>query len=451
MSDVRTPPCDVDTERLLLGAVLVNPQRATTVAALPPEVFYRPAHAHIAGAIGQLHGAGHPTDVGTVAAHLRERGLLDAVGGFPALSESMNDTPTTDPASVERWAQILIRLHHHRALIALAGELADAAYAQIDPGDIIARIRDVTLPSEHPAEGDDLSSWIEPICWPDLFAAELRTQDWIIEPVVPAGRQVSTYSGPKIGKSLLTLDGCAAAATGGSVFGSSPKDPVDIVYIDPEMTRDDLRERLEDMGYGPDSDLSRLHYYQLTSLPPLDTELGGQVLEAVVKRCNARLVVLDTMARVVRGDEDVADTYRNFYRYTGQRLKGLGVALWRLDHAGKDPERGQRGSSEKAGDVDVVFRLTTTDDTVILKRTHSRVPWVPPEVVLQRQHDPVLSHLLKPEAVPPVVISIITELDRIGVPPDTSANSAARALRDAGIGRRKQDVVTAVKVRRTRS
>jgi Fe2+ transport system protein FeoA len=48
---------------------------------------------------------------------------------------------------------------------------------------------------------------------------------------------------------------------------------------------DDLRERLEGFGYGPDDDLSLLHYALLPTIDPLDTELGAAyVVDAAVQR-----------------------------------------------------------------------------------------------------------------------------------------------------------------------
>jgi RecA-family ATPase len=148
-----------------------------------------------------------------------------------------------------------------------------------------------------------------------------------------------------LGKSLLALDIAAAMATGRSVLGLPGSVPACISYFDLEMTRADLHDRLADLGYGADSDLSRLHYYQLPDLPPLDTAEGGETLMRVVERDRPTLVIIDTMARVVEGDENSADTYRDFFRCSGIRLKAAGVSLLRLDHAGKDASRGQRGSS----------------------------------------------------------------------------------------------------------
>ena len=40
-------------------------------------------------------------------------------------------------------------------------------------------------------------------------------EEWVIEPIVPKGRQVAVYSPPKDGKSLFALDSSAAAAADG--------------------------------------------------------------------------------------------------------------------------------------------------------------------------------------------------------------------------------------------
>jgi hypothetical protein len=158
------------------------------------------------------------------------------------------------------------------------------------------------------------------------------------------------------------------------------------------------------------------------------------------------------MASVVSGEENEADTYRAFYYHTGLKLKQLGVALLRLDHAGKDPDRGQRGSSAKAEDVDVVFQLSVIKrEEVLLKRTHTRVPWVPPEVLLSRESEPVFTHRVKADGVPADIQAVIDDLDQLSVPGNASANNAEKALRDNGRGRQRALVLEAVKMRRARS
>lgn len=299
--------------------------------------------------------------------------------------------------------------------------------------------------AEEPA-GADLADWAAPVDWGAFWAGEAIEQEWLVEPIIPARRQVAIYSAAKCGKSLLALDAAAALATGRPLLGATRTQPLHVVYVDLEMTEDDVRERLEDMGYGPDTDLSRLHYYLLPSLPSLDSDLGGQVVEAIARRYDARLVVVDTMARAVAGAENESDTYRDFYRHTGKRLKAAGVALLRLDHAGKDPTAGQRGSSSKADDVDVVFRMTAIDAGFKLRRTHSRVPWVPIEIELARHGSP-LRHTLTTGLWPDGTREVAALLDQLAVPLDARTAEAVRTLAAAGHGKRRQVVIAALKWR----
>jgi len=313
--------------------------------------------------------------------------------------------------------------------------------------------------SPEPREGFDVDEeppvalvgveWMQPISWPDFWSQDFSADDWLIEPIVARGRQTAIYSAAKTGKSLLALDIAAAAATGRSVLGCAPREPIDVMYVDLEMTPDDLRERLVDLGYGPDDDLSRLSYYQLPELPGLDRDLGGEVLVGTAVANGASMVVVDTMARAVQGEENSADTYRAFYWYTGRRLKAAGISLLRLDHQGKNTALGQRGSSAKVDDIDVVFSLTQLDaKTLILKRTHTRVPWVPGEVTIVREEEPALRHVWTGETVPAGTHDAVLALDDLDVALDATASTALAALRRDGRGMRKGVVLAALKARR---
>ena len=202
--------------------------------------------------------------------------------------------------------------------------------------------------------------------WGALWSMDFAAEEWLIEPLIPVARLVSIFAPAKQGKSLVVLEAVACAASGRPVFGMAPTEPVTTLYCDYEMTPADLHERLADMGFGPSDDLSRLHYLSLPSIPPLDTPEGGAFLVALVEATGARLVVIDTTSRVISGKENDADTVTALARNSLFPLKARGVAVARLDHEGKDSERGARGSSAKRDDVDVQWRLKRTDDGVVL-------------------------------------------------------------------------------------
>ena len=125
------------------------------------------------------------------------------------------------------------------------------------------------------------------------------------------------------------------------------------------MTPTDLYDRLTEFGY-ESTIFDHLHYAQLPVIAPLDTPQGGIALCQAAHAVGAEIVIIDTTGRSVQGEENDAGTYQDFYRHTGMQLKRMGITWARLDHAGKDTTRGQRGSSAKNDDVDIVVNLTRT-------------------------------------------------------------------------------------------
>jgi hypothetical protein len=217
------------------------------------------------------------------------------------------------------------------------------------------------------------------------------------------------------------------------------------------MTKADLHERLDSLGYGPHSDLTHLHYASLPTLPPLNTPAGGQAVLALALAVEATLVIVDTTGRAVDGDENDSGPYRDFARHTGLPLKQHDIGLLRTDHAGKDKTKGQRGSSAKNDDVDVVFRLDLADNGYTLQRTHSRVGWVPERVAIERIQDPdgqIRFNTNRAQLWPVGTVETAAQLDLLRCPADATTREASAILRDSGIGRRAAVVGAALRYRR---
>lgn len=288
------------------------------------------------------------------------------------------------------------------------------------------------------------------IDWAEFWRRDHASEEWLAWPLLPAGRQVALYAPAKTGKSIVTLAVTAALATGRPILGADPAPPVDVLYLDYEMTESDLYERLDALGYGPSVDMSRLHYASLPSLPPLNTDLGAQAVRQLALDVHARCVIVDTTGRAVDGDENDSGPYRDFARHTGLTLKAAGIALLRTDHAGKDRAKGQRGSSAKNDDVDVVLRLDLADNGYTLTRTHSRVGWVPERVAIERTEDVdgfVVFRAARGVTMWPAgTAELASVMDAMGVPLNASRDRA-RAM---GIKGRHKVVLAALKYRRDR-
>ena len=202
------------------------------------------------------------------------------------------------------------------------------------------------------------------------------------------------------------------------------------------MTQPDLQERLHSLGYNqPDPTLTdHLHYYQLSPWPPLDTPAGGQRLLQEALKVNAQLVVIDTLIRTLEGEENSADTIKNFNRYTGTPLKADGIALLRIDHAGKDPTRGQRGTSAKRDDVDVVWLLEPASGNLpgktmlTLQREAARIDWIQQDIHITRHEGPPLNHIIPTVNLTSDDIEILRHLEQQGL---GRHNITVRTARDA--------------------
>lgn len=276
-----------------------------------------------------------------------------------------------------------------------------------------------------------------PLDWPEAFAADDDIeQRWLVEPIIAIGRAHALFAGAKTGKSLLLLALAAALASGRAFLDMPEHDPVPVMYLDYEMTRDDVVERLRTFGYEPE-ELDLLHYFLLGSGDGLDTAAGGIAVAHDAVALGVGLVVVDTTARAVAGAENEADTFRAFYRFTGAPLKRLGVSVIRLDHGGKDETKGQRGSSAKNDDVDVVWKLSAKDEGAFdLEATHQRMGWVDRKVGLTFTEDErtgisAWSRRHVSESWMPGVGEAAAILRRLGAPSNVSVRAAKALLREA--------------------
>lgn len=130
-STTRIPPHNLDAEKSLLGAMLLSRDAiAAAMETCSSEDFYKPGHAHVFDAINTLYNLGEPADPVTAADELGRAGLLESIGGLPALMALQADTPATTNAA--RYARIVEEHALLRRLIAVAGEISEIGYSGPD-------------------------------------------------------------------------------------------------------------------------------------------------------------------------------------------------------------------------------------------------------------------------------------------------------------------------------
>lgn len=123
----RVPPQNLEAERSVLGAMLIDREAMARVASiLTPQDFYADRHQIIYQAMLSLWGRGEPADFITVSEELRKVGQLEAAGGISYLSDLARLVPTT--ANVEAYAQIVEQKAVLRRLQNAAREIVEEAY-----------------------------------------------------------------------------------------------------------------------------------------------------------------------------------------------------------------------------------------------------------------------------------------------------------------------------------
>lgn len=300
-----------------------------------------------------------------------------------------------------------------------------------------------------PQAGDNPVDWPAPVDWKAVWDNPTELE-WILEPLIPAGRYLALYSPPKVGKSLLMLELAVAIANGRDALGV-PTARTRVLYIDRENdVQTDIKARLEAMGhhYGDLNDL--IYYSYLSDLPDLDTPPGGQYLLGLAQHHNAGLVIIDTISRFVGGEENDNNTWIALYKHTAMAMKENGIALMRLDHSGKDLDKGQRGGSAKLGDIDLVWRMTeiVRDASYLLQLEAQRIQVHESTLNLTRDHAP-LAHRVDTRQIAEVKEeAILKALDEAGLEADAGRVRCEQVLRTAGIRVRTTTLAAIIKRRK---
>ncbi len=231
--------------------------------------------------------------------------------------------------------------------------------------------------------------------WEELFTGPPYEQEWLAPFLIPKGKLITLFGEAKLGKSLLALEAAAAVASGRPFLGQ-PTIKTNVLYLDFENhPRSDIRPRLEAMGYIWEELKDCLFFLSFPQISDLNTATGGQRLYEMVTNHNIGLVVVDTIVRIIEGKENDNDTWNDLEKFAERLLKRDGVTFVRIDHPGKDVDKGPRGGSAKTGDVDLTWLLSAARDGKLrLKSIGHRFPLEHSDLILERLTTPVLRHEL---------------------------------------------------------
>lgn len=123
----RVPPHDIDAERSVIGAILIDPEAIVKIADLiVADSFYDPVHSAIYEAMQSLYEARQPIDAVTITNQLKKAKKLKEVGGASKVAELSNLVSTS--ANIEAYARLVSDTYTKRRLVSLSADLGELAF-----------------------------------------------------------------------------------------------------------------------------------------------------------------------------------------------------------------------------------------------------------------------------------------------------------------------------------
>ncbi len=244
----RIPPNNLEAEMALLGSILVDKEMMATVSEIVVSGdFYAPLHEAIFVALYALYERGEPLDKVALAEELRNRGMLDKVGGMAYLNSLMDTVPTA--ASAEYYARIVREKASLRELIHAGTQITGLGFESEDDVEAaIDRAEQVVYEVGNKSDRGSFAS-VPSLLLSTFQALERRHEQKGDRTGVTSGyRDIDDYTAgwqpgnlvilaarPAMGKTSMALNMAVAAA-------KDERKPVAVFSL--EMTKQELVERL---------------------------------------------------------------------------------------------------------------------------------------------------------------------------------------------------------------
>jgi replicative DNA helicase len=127
LGNVRVPPQDLDSEKAVIGALMIDDKAANKVAdMLQGDDFYQKKHQLIYETMLALYEKNDPIDIISVTEILKKKKRLKEAGGSSYLTEIINDVPVA--SNILYYAKIVQQKSTLRKLIYAAQEIAEMSY-----------------------------------------------------------------------------------------------------------------------------------------------------------------------------------------------------------------------------------------------------------------------------------------------------------------------------------
>ena len=190
--------------------------------------------------------------------------------------------------------EIFNQLKSHGARINVQNNVLEIDAPEAIPAALLDHARDFKSELLEMVKNQPIRPPAQTINAADLMRREYQEPNFAVQDIIPEG--LTLFAGkPKLGKSWLVLSVALAVASGGRAFGKIPVKQGAVLYLALEDSHRRLQARLEQV-LGDAVPPAALEFR--TELPRLDDGGVLEIQDWLETHPNARLVILDTLARV---------------------------------------------------------------------------------------------------------------------------------------------------------
>lgn len=340
----RLPPHNLEAERSVLGAILVQNEAIHRVTEIGLEArdFYREIHQKIFEVLISLSERGEPLDLVTLTSSLRDRGWYESVGGTATLTSLFEDTFSI--GSVSHYAKLIRDKALLRRMIDTSAEIASDAFAGVEDVEVflddaerkVFSVSDVRLTRSFSSMQEilvDNMHSIEELAQRKEAITGLATGFHELDKLTSglhAGQLIIIAGRPAMGKSSLVLSAAQNAAIGRKSV---------VALFSLEMSK-------EELGFRFLSGLSRVEAKRL-KIGRLQDKEWQKLAQAADQLSKAKIFIDDS------GDLSVMDMRARCRRLlaTEKRLDLIMVDYLQLMRGSKGASRGDNSREREISEI----------------------------------------------------------------------------------------------------
>ena len=125
--DLRVPPQNIDSEKALLGSIMLKPEAMHEIIDMvKPDSYYSEKHRIIYNSMLELFEKNEPIDILSLSSKLKEKKQFEQIGSGAYLTELVNFVPSA--ANIKHYADIVQKKFMMRNLIGAADHISELGY-----------------------------------------------------------------------------------------------------------------------------------------------------------------------------------------------------------------------------------------------------------------------------------------------------------------------------------